>query len=190
VRVLGKREEAGRPMLYGTTKEFLDFFSLNDLRELPTLREYSELSDESRQVMSDRLGIEPSDTPISLDGLAAADAALAEAREPDDVDVHFEPDGTPTAAVDPLDAMAAWAAEADADVDSAAEAADADADADANANANANPPDVDAPSASDAGAPQPQDVGHVAPAPAAHRPRPRRAADRGDDRARPAREPR
>jgi len=59
IRVLGKREEVGRPMLYGTTKEFLDFFSLGDLRELPTLREYSELTAESRKVMSDRLGIGP-----------------------------------------------------------------------------------------------------------------------------------
>src|SRR5205814_9333559 len=58
IRVLGKREEVGRPMLYGTTKEFLDFFSLGDLRELPTLREYSELTAESRQVVSDRLGVE------------------------------------------------------------------------------------------------------------------------------------
>jgi len=57
IRVLGKREEVGRPTLYGTTKEFLDFFSLGDLRELPTLREYSELTAESRQVMSDRLGV-------------------------------------------------------------------------------------------------------------------------------------
>ena len=45
IRILGKKEEVGRPMLYGTTKEFLDFFSLGDLRELPTLREYSELTD-------------------------------------------------------------------------------------------------------------------------------------------------
>jgi segregation and condensation protein B len=59
IRVLGKREEVGRPILYGTTKEFLDFFSLGDLRELPTLREYSELTAESRKVMSDRLGIGP-----------------------------------------------------------------------------------------------------------------------------------
>src|SRR5205814_7939990 len=58
IRILGKREEVGRPLLYGTTKEFLDFFSLSDLRELPTLREYSELTAESRRVMSDRLGIE------------------------------------------------------------------------------------------------------------------------------------
>ena len=59
IRILGKKEEVGRPMLYGTTKEFLDFFSLGDLRELPTLREYSELTDESRQVMTDRLGAAP-----------------------------------------------------------------------------------------------------------------------------------
>ena len=56
IRVLGKKEEVGRPIIYGTTKEFLDFFSLGDLRELPTLREYSELSDESRQVITSRLG--------------------------------------------------------------------------------------------------------------------------------------
>jgi segregation and condensation protein B len=63
IRVLGKREEVGRPMLYGTTKDFLDFFSLGDLRELPTLREYSELTAESRQVMSERLGIEIEEQP-------------------------------------------------------------------------------------------------------------------------------
>ena len=57
IRILGKKEEVGRPMLYGTTREFLDFFSLGDLRELPTLREYSELTDESRQVISARLGV-------------------------------------------------------------------------------------------------------------------------------------
>jgi segregation and condensation protein B len=55
VRVLGKREEVGRPLLYGTTKEFLDFFSLADLRELPTLRECSELTAESREVVEARL---------------------------------------------------------------------------------------------------------------------------------------
>ncbi len=61
IRILGKKEEVGRPMLYGTTKEFLDFFSLGDLRELPTLREYSELTPESRQVITDKLGDLPDD---------------------------------------------------------------------------------------------------------------------------------
>jgi segregation and condensation protein B len=43
VRMIGKREEAGRPILYGTTPEFLRIFSLKDLAELPTLREFHEL---------------------------------------------------------------------------------------------------------------------------------------------------
>jgi segregation and condensation protein B len=49
VRILGKKEEVGRPLLYGTTKQFLEFFNLRDLRELPTLREFTELSEESAE---------------------------------------------------------------------------------------------------------------------------------------------
>jgi segregation and condensation protein B len=48
IRILGKKEEPGRPLLYGTTKEFLEFFHLRDLGELPTLREFHELSEEHR----------------------------------------------------------------------------------------------------------------------------------------------
>lgn len=47
IRVLGKKEEPGRPMLYGTTKEFLEFFNLKDLKDLPTLREFYELNEDS-----------------------------------------------------------------------------------------------------------------------------------------------
>lgn len=48
VRILGKKEEPGRPLLYGTTREFLEFFNLRDLKDLPTLREYYELNDENK----------------------------------------------------------------------------------------------------------------------------------------------
>src|SRR5262249_49636033 len=48
IRILGKKEEPGRPLLYGTSKEFLEFFNLKDLRDLPTLREFHELSEEHR----------------------------------------------------------------------------------------------------------------------------------------------
>jgi segregation and condensation protein B len=43
IRMIGKKEEVGRPILYGTTPEFLRTFSLKDLTELPTLREFHEL---------------------------------------------------------------------------------------------------------------------------------------------------
>src|SRR5262245_57273255 len=46
VRILGKKDEPGRPMLYGTTPGFLEFFGLQALEQLPTLREFTELTDD------------------------------------------------------------------------------------------------------------------------------------------------
>jgi segregation and condensation protein B len=81
IRILGKKEEPGRPLLYGTTKEFLDFFSLKDLRELPTLREYSELTEESRQVVEQVTG-EPAPAAESESATAAEPATSAEPAPP------------------------------------------------------------------------------------------------------------
>ena len=44
VRILGKKDVAGKPMIYGTTSEFLELFGLPDLSSLPTLNEFSELA--------------------------------------------------------------------------------------------------------------------------------------------------
>jgi segregation and condensation protein B len=41
VKIVGRKEVPGRPMLYGTTKEFLDHFGLKSVKELPALSEYS-----------------------------------------------------------------------------------------------------------------------------------------------------
>ena len=51
VKILGKKEEVGRPILYGTTREFLEFFALKDLGQLPTLREFHELSEEHQEIV-------------------------------------------------------------------------------------------------------------------------------------------
>ena len=72
VRILGKKEEPGRPLLYGTSKEFLEFFSLRDLKDLPTLREYHELSEEHRAQVA------------ALEGKAPAGAILPEGEIADD----------------------------------------------------------------------------------------------------------
>lgn len=56
VRILGKKDEPGRPLLYGTTSQFLEFFSLKSLKDLPTLREFTELSEDSRRVAEVELG--------------------------------------------------------------------------------------------------------------------------------------
>lgn len=39
IRMVGRKDEPGRPMLYSTTSTFLETFSLSDLRALPTLRD-------------------------------------------------------------------------------------------------------------------------------------------------------
>ncbi|MGR8980183.1 MAG: SMC-Scp complex subunit ScpB [Gammaproteobacteria bacterium] len=43
VRVVAHKEVPGRPGLYGTTKQFLDYFNLTHLNELPTLQEIQNL---------------------------------------------------------------------------------------------------------------------------------------------------
>ena len=39
IKIMGRKEAPGRPFLYGTTREFLQYFGLKDLTELPTLKE-------------------------------------------------------------------------------------------------------------------------------------------------------
>ncbi|MDI6782622.1 MAG: SMC-Scp complex subunit ScpB [bacterium] len=39
IRVTGRKEVVGRPLLYGTTQEFLDHFGLRNLSDLPTIEE-------------------------------------------------------------------------------------------------------------------------------------------------------
>ena len=43
VRVLGRKEIPGRPLIYATTKQFLEIFELKDLKDLPTPQEIQEL---------------------------------------------------------------------------------------------------------------------------------------------------
>ena len=74
IRILGKKDEPGRPLIYGTTKEFLELFNLRDLTQLPTLREFQELSEESRRIVEDE-----AKTPVAA-GLSelAADPVVEE----------------------------------------------------------------------------------------------------------------
>ena len=43
LRILGRKEVPGRPILYGTTQEFLELFGLKNLKDLPTLREIKDM---------------------------------------------------------------------------------------------------------------------------------------------------
>jgi len=45
VRIVGRKDVPGRPIIYGTTRKFLEVFNLQDLSSLPTLRELKELQE-------------------------------------------------------------------------------------------------------------------------------------------------
>lgn len=45
IKILGKKELPGRPLIYGTSREFLEVFNLKDLNALPTLREIRSLDE-------------------------------------------------------------------------------------------------------------------------------------------------
>ncbi len=45
VRIVGRRDVPGKPIIYGTTRQFLETFGLNNLSDLPTLREFKELGE-------------------------------------------------------------------------------------------------------------------------------------------------
>lgn len=56
VRIVGKRDEPGTPLLYATTQEFLSVFNLGKLDQLPTLRDYHELEEQRKTASSPSMG--------------------------------------------------------------------------------------------------------------------------------------
>jgi segregation and condensation protein B len=70
VRIVGRKEVPGRPIMYGTTKFFLEHFGLNDLSQLPPLREFKELGEAEQALlpMDDAL-------PVTVDEAATDNVA-------------------------------------------------------------------------------------------------------------------
>jgi segregation and condensation protein B len=46
IKIVGRKDVPGRPYLYGTTKEFLEYFGLKSLENLPKMEDFSKLQDE------------------------------------------------------------------------------------------------------------------------------------------------
>jgi segregation and condensation protein B len=51
VRIVGRKEVPGRPIMYGTTKFFLEHFGLQDITQLPPLREFKELGEAEQALL-------------------------------------------------------------------------------------------------------------------------------------------
>src|SRR5215470_3210996 len=53
IRIAGRKEAVGRPLMYATTPEFLEVFGLNDLNELPALKEIGPVREPEDETVSD-----------------------------------------------------------------------------------------------------------------------------------------
>jgi segregation and condensation protein B len=67
LRILGKKDVPGKPLIYGTSREFLELFGLKDIAALPTLKEIQELAPPDPFADQPELPLEPvvPETPLS-----------------------------------------------------------------------------------------------------------------------------
>jgi segregation and condensation protein B len=87
VRIVGRKDVPGRPIMYGTTKFFLEHFGLQDLSQLPPLREFKELGESEQALLpieeESLVAVEtsyPEELPVTS-GLAEDEAFDAETNE-------------------------------------------------------------------------------------------------------------
>lgn len=81
VKVVGHRDVPGKPAMYATTKQFLDYFSLKSLSELPTLAEIRDIDSINAELALNEPGIEPPAQDSEGEPAATAEsAAEAEAE--------------------------------------------------------------------------------------------------------------
>ena len=84
IRIVGRKEVVGRPILYGTTKQFLLHFGMKDLEDLPKIEEFAEYLGEEVDVAGLKRAIEaprPVEVPLSeADRTEREDASDPEAE--------------------------------------------------------------------------------------------------------------
>jgi segregation and condensation protein B len=72
IRIVGKRDVPGHPEMFGTTREFLDYFSLKSLDELPTLSQLRDIESINAELDLDGYEATVSASPRLADDEAAA----------------------------------------------------------------------------------------------------------------------
>lgn len=97
IRVLGRKEIPGRPLIYGTTKQFLEVFDLKNLRDLPTPKEIEELRAAAGDTDDTETGEAEEDNAAEFSQDPSTDEEEAEDgdafHEPEeDADTQTEPD--------------------------------------------------------------------------------------------------
>lgn len=109
IKVVGHRDVPGRPSLYATTRQFLDYFNLKNLEELPSLGEIRDLNDINSEL---DLGADAPPTDETQEDTSGDEAAVeSEASAPE---TEAAPEHEPEAEY-PSDPQAAESADDTAD---------------------------------------------------------------------------
>lgn len=144
VKAIGHRDVPGRPAIYATTRQFLDYFNLKSLDQLPTLSEIRDLNTISRElnidlpleniepandenIESEAPVAEPNDLTVAeavddvvVDGSGIADTAAAEQIEIDESG-ELEQVGSEQVSAEPVELFAAESGEIAAESEQAVE---------------------------------------------------------------------
>lgn len=93
IRVLGHRDVPGKPAMYGTTREFLDYFNLKSLSQLPTLQELRDIDSINAELdlgedtpAADNEAVEEQDDDNTV--IASATEHVEEAVSANDETIH------------------------------------------------------------------------------------------------------
>lgn len=95
VKIVGKKDVPGKPMMYGTSMDFLQYFGLKDLSSLPTLKEFQEL-EAGEEAMVDAPGSE--DAEAAAHEVTEGESVETAGTEPGQADVPEPPTAVPTEA--------------------------------------------------------------------------------------------
>ena len=88
IRIVGHRDVPGHPEMFGTTKEFLDYFSLKSLDELPTLAQLRDIESINAELdLGDLTGM-PAQVPVAAPRLADDEASAMDADGEAGVTTH------------------------------------------------------------------------------------------------------
>ena len=96
VRIVGHRDVPGKPAVYATTKQFLDYFNLHSLADLPSLAELTDIDDLNADLFADAENAVASETEPQSDGEPDTDESEnqdSDDRMMDAVDDDIENEG-------------------------------------------------------------------------------------------------
>jgi segregation and condensation protein B len=81
IKIAGRMDAVGNPIMYATTRGFLEYFGLRSLKDLPTLKEFQEIMEEHEAGLEEE-GV-AADTPYLADGETGQEEAEQRSNSPD-----------------------------------------------------------------------------------------------------------